>query len=268
MDNYNDKFKPQIIAKLPMSKETAIAIKKGWMYAITHLKFYHKGLEYIIIPSMVDFDDEVYKEILTILKDSKSLKSISSNEGFLLELFSRILKIDKSIINSISLDILITEVNLTNLSVKIFATLEDVIPSRINQVVKEMGKQNISDSSFIDVSKKEIIYLKDYFGHIEAFAKASKSKGLDNKIKQEKIFLSKILLGYEKIDYSNLLNRFEKEREVKYNFKDTKVEKRLIDSKKGDGKVMEWLEYPSIFVNKEEKIKIFLDSINAINYRR
>jgi len=268
MDNYNDKFKPQIIDKLPMSKETAIAIKKGWMYAITHLKFYHKGLEYIIIPSMVDFDDEVYREIITQLKDSTHLKSIASNEGFMLELFSRMMKIDKSVINSISLDILFTKVDMTNLSVKIFATLEDVIPSRINQVVKEMGIHKISDSNFIDVSKEKVVYLKDYFGNIESLAKAKKLKGLDSKIKQEKITLAKILLGYEKIYYDELLSRFEKEREIKYNFKDIKVEKRLIDSKKGDGEVMEWLEYPSRFVNKEERIMNFLNSIDAVNYRR
>jgi len=267
MDNYNDAFKPQIIEKLPMSKETAIAIKKGWMYAITHLKFYHKGLEYIVIPSMVNFDDEVYKNLLKFLRNSNnSMKNLASKEdSFVRRLSKQIEGFDK---NGISLDILFTEVNLTNLSVKIFATLEDVIPSQINQVVKEMKKQNISDSNFIDISKKEIIYLKDYFGNIESLAKAKKLKSLNNRIHQEKIILSKILLGYEKIDYDELLSRFEKEREIKYNFKDEKVEKRLIDSKKGDGKVMEWLEYPSSFVDKEEKIMIFLNSIDAINYRR
>ena len=76
MDNYNDAFKPQIINKLPLSKESAIAIKKGWMYAMTHLKFYHKGLEYIIIPSMVNYDEKIYKELLKFLK--KSMSSIMS----------------------------------------------------------------------------------------------------------------------------------------------------------------------------------------------
>lgn len=269
MDNYNDKFKAQIIEKLPMSKETAITIKKGWMYAITHLKFYHKGVEYIVVPSMVNYDDRVYKELLKFLKNSKWIEHRASKEdSFVRRLSKQIEEFDQDKINSISLDILFTEVNLTNLSVKIFATLEDVLPSRINQVVKEMKSQKISDSSMIDISKKDTIYLKDYFGNVESLAKAKKLKGLDSKIKQERITLSKILLGYEKIDYSELLNRFEKHRVIKYNFQDTKVEKRLIDSRKGDAKVMEWLEYSSRFVNKEEKIMIFLNSIDAINYRR
>jgi CRISPR-associated protein Csh1 len=265
-DNYHDSFKPQIVNKLPMSKETAIAIKKGWMYAITHLKFYHKGLEYIIIPSIVDFDSEVYKRLLKFLRNSNNINNIASKENSFIRRLSQ--QIEEFNSMKISLDILFTEVNRTNLSVKIFATLEDVIPSRINQVVKEMQNQKISDSSVIDSSKNNIIYLKDYFGNIESLAKAKKLKGLDNKIKQEKIILSKILLGYEKIDYSELLNRFQKNREIKYNFKETNVEKKLINSKKGDGKVMEWLEYPYRFIEKEDRTILFLKSIDAINYRR
>ena len=40
MDNYDDKFKEQSINRLPMSKNTAKSVKKGWMYAINNIKFY------------------------------------------------------------------------------------------------------------------------------------------------------------------------------------------------------------------------------------
>lgn len=269
MDNYNDALKPQIIDKLPMSKETAKAIKKGWMYAINHLKFNHNDLEYIIIPSMVNYDGKVYKELLKLLKKSGKIDSIASREdSFMRRLYKQIEEFDQDKINSISLDILFTEVNRTNLSVKIFATLEDVIPSRINQVVKEMRNQKISDSNFIDVSKKEMIYLKDYFGNAESLAKAKKLKGLDNRIKQEKIALAKILLGYEKIKYEELLKCFEQHRETHYNFKDKKVEKRLVDSKNKDAKIKEWLEYPDSFFTREDRTLQFLKDINAIQKRR
>ena len=254
MDNYNDAFKPQIIEKLPMSKETAIAIKKGWLYAITHLKFYHKGLEYIIIPSMVDFDDEVYKEILEILKESKNIKSIASNESFLLELFSKILQIDKSIINLISLDIYFSEVNLTNLSVKIFATLEDVIPSRINEVVKKMKKMQIADKLKREANSKDT-HLREYFSREELFAISTKNTaGMKNRIIQEKIYLAKLLLGYSKIDYIELLKRFEHQREYDYEHK-----KRLTD----EG-IKQWINYPNGFVSAEDRVLKFLKSINAI----
>ena len=256
MDNYNDKFKPQIIEKLPMSKETAIAIKKGWMYAITHLKFYHKGLEYIIIPSMVDFDDEVYRGLLKYLRNSNSnLKNLSSKEDtFVRRLSKQVEGFDKS---GIFLDILFTEVNTTNLSVKIFSTLEDVIPSRINQVVKEMKSQNVSDNIKREENSKEV-YLRDYFSREELFAIATKNTtSMKNRIIQEKIFLSKLLLGYEKIDYTLLLKKFEHQREYDYEHK-----KRLTD----EG-IKKWIAYPENFIFNEDKVLNFLKSIDAIKNR-
>jgi len=254
MDNYSDAFKPQIIEKLPMSKETAIAIKKGWVYAINHLKFYHKGLEYIIIPSMVNFDDGAYRELLSILKESKSMKSIASNEGFLIELFSRILKIDKKIVNSIALDIYFTEVNLTNLSVKIFATLDDVLPSRISFVVEKMKEYKINANIKREENSKEI-YIRDYFSREELFAIATKNTtGMKNRIIQEKIYLAKLLLGYEQIDYIELLKRFEHNRE--YNFEH---KKRLTETG-----VKEWIEYLNSYVVDEDRTIEFLDSIKSI----
>ncbi len=253
MDNYNDKFKPQIIEKLPMSKETAIAIKKGWMYAITHLKFSHKGLEYIIIPSMVDFDNEVYKGLLKFLKNSNnSMKNLSSKEdSFVRRLSKQVEGFDRG---GISLDILFTEVNLTNLSVKIFATLEDVIPSRINQVVKEMKSQHISDNIKREENSTDV-YLRDYFSREELFAIVTKNTaGMKNRVIQEKIYLAKLLLGYEQIAYVTLLKKFEHEREYDYEHK-----KRLTD----DG-IKKWIAYSDNFISSEDRVLDFLKSINAI----
>ena len=256
MDNYNDAFKPQIIEKLPMSKETAIAIKKGWLYAINYLKFYHKGLEYIIIPSMVEFNDEVYKRLLKYLKNSNnSIKNLASKEdSFVRRLSKQIEEFDSDKINQISLDILFTEVNLTNLSVKIFATLEDVIPSRINSVVKEMKEHNINANIKRESNSKEV-YIRDYFSREELFAIVTKNTaGMKNRVIQEKIYLAKLLLGYEQIAYLELLKRFEHNRE--YNFEH---KKRLTDTG-----VKEWIEYLDGYVADEDKTIMFLETINSI----
>jgi CRISPR-associated protein Csh1 len=253
MDNYNDKFKPQIIEKLPMSKETAIAIKKGWMYAIRHLKFYHKGLEYIIIPSMVDFDDEVYKRVLKYLRNSNNnMKNVASKEdSFVRRLSKQVEGFDKG---GISLDILFTEVNLTNLSVKIFATLEDVIPSRINQVVKEMKNQKISANIKREEGSKDV-YLRDYFSREELFAIVTKNtSGMKNRVIQEKIFLAKLLLGYAKINHSVLLQKFEYQREYDYEHK----------RKLTDEGIKKWITYSNSFVSNEDRVLDFLESIDAI----
>ena len=151
--------------------------------------------------------------------------------------------------------ILFAEVDQTNLSVKIFSTLEDVLPSRIAKVVNLMQERHITDSSkqIQDNEDVKFTYLKDYFGVIEKYAAAAKVKGLDNKIIQEKIFLAKLLLGYAKIKYIELLKRFEHFREF-----DAQNKKKIKDG------VKNWIAFPENIVENENKILGFLQEINAI----
>ena len=254
-DNYDKDLKLQIINKLPMSNDTAKAIKKGWMFAINNLKFYYKGLEYIIIPSMANFDAEIFKGLISFLKNAKNTKEESEREeSFMRRLRKQIENYNQ--INSFTLDILFTEVDQTNLSVKIFSTLEDVLPSRIAKVAKLMQEQHITDSTKqIQDADDDIkfAYLKDYFGVLEKYAAATKVKGLDNKIIQEKIFLAKLLLGYAKVKYIELLKRFEHFRGF-----DAKNKKKIKDG------VKDWIVFPENIVKNENKILEFLQEINAI----
>ena len=255
MDNYDDSYGIQQINKLPMSLESAKAIKKGWMFAINNLKFYYKGLEYIIIPSMANFDAEIFKGLISFLKNAKNTKEESEREeSFMRRLRKQIENYNQ--INSFTLDILFTEVDQINLSVKIFSTLEDVLPSRIAKVAKLMQEQHITDSTKqIQDADDDIkfAYLKDYFGVLEKYAAATKVKGLDNKIIQEKIFLAKLLLGYAKVKYIELLKRFEHFREF-----DAKNKKKIKDG------VKDWIVFPENIVENENKILGFLQEINAI----
>ncbi len=255
MDNYDDSYGIQQINKLPMSLESAKTIKKGWMFAINNLKFYYKGLEYIIIPSMANFDAEIFKGLISFLKNAKNMQEESEREeSFMRRLRKQIENYDQ--INSFTLDILFAEVDQTNLSVKIFSTLEDVLPSRIAKVVKLMQERHITDSSKqIQDTDDDIkfTYLKDYFSVLEKYAAATKVKGLDNKIIQEKIFLAKLLLGYAKIKYIELLKRFEHFREF-----DAQNKKKIKDG------VKNWIAFPENIVENENKILGFLQEINAI----
>ena len=254
MDNYDDSYGIQQINKLPMSLESAKTIKKGWMFAINNLKFYYKGLEYIIIPSMANFDAEIFKGLISFLKNAKNMQEESEREeSFMRRLRKQIENYDQ--INSFTLDILFAEVDQTNLSVKIFSTLEDVLPSRIAKVVKLMQERHITDSSKLvqDSEDVKFTYLKDYFGVLEKYAVATRVKGLDNKIMQEKIFLAKILLGYAKIKYIELLKRFEHFREF-----DAQNKKKIKDG------VKNWIAFPENIVKNENKILEFLQEINAI----
>ena len=260
MDNYDDSYGIQQINKLPMSIESAKTIKKGWMFAINNLKFYYKGLEYIIIPSMANFDAEIFKGLISFLKNAKNMQEESEREeSFMRRLRKQIENYDQ--INSFTLDILFAEVDQTNLSVKIFSTLEDVLPSRIAKVVNLMQNHHITDSSKLvqDSDDIKFTYLKDYFGVLEKYAVATRVKGLDNKIMQEKIFLAKLLLGYKKIKHIELLKQFEFYREFKIDFKNKKITKRI-----DDNGIKDWMAHPNQFVENENKILEFLQEINAI----
>lgn len=256
MDNYDDKFKEQSINRLPMSKNTAKSVKKGWMYAINNLKFYYKGLEYIIIPSMVNFDGNIFKEMINFLKNSNSLIDEASREDSFIRGLKRQIE-NFEYINSFTLDIFFTEVNITNLSVKIFATLEDVLPSRIRKVANLMQEDHITDAMKRIQSEDEdigFVYLKDYFRVTEQFAISTNSiANLKNKILQEKIYLARLLLGYLKISYLEVLKRFEHFREF-----DGENKSRLKDG------IKEWIMYPNTFIENENKVLKFLKDINAI----
>nr|WP_314903935.1 TM1802 family CRISPR-associated protein [uncultured Campylobacter sp.] len=260
MDNYDDSYGIQQINKLPMSPESAKTIKKGWMFAINNLKFYYKGLEYIIIPSMANFDAKIFKGLISFLKNAKNMQEESEREESFMRRLRKQIE-NYQYINSFTLDILFAEVDQTNLSVKIFSTLEDVLPSRIAKVVKLMQERHITDSSKLIQDNEDVkfTYLKDYFGILEKYAAATKVKGLDNKIMQEKIFLAKLLLGYEKIKRIELLKQFEFYREFKIDFKNKKITKRI-----DDNGIKDWMAHPNQFVENENKILGFLQEINAI----
>jgi len=249
-DNYHDKLKPRIVEHLPLSKESATNIKKGWIFTLDKLKFYYKGLSYIILPSMINYDEKIYKKAINFLKKSKNLKNIQSREGgFIHTLSEQIDEIDEKIL----LNIYFVDINITNLSVKIFASLEDVTKSKISKLVENMDKYQITDSISVDKLHKKI-YLRDYFLRVNLFANAKKVKGIENRALQEKIYLAKILLGFEQISKNELLKRFEFNREFNFEHK-----KRLTN----EG-IKEWIEFPSSFVKSEKTILEFLQKINAI----
>jgi len=253
-DNYHDAFKGQLIDALPLSKESAKTIKRGWMYALSRLKFFHKGLEYMILPSMAHYDPIVYKQLLNDLNSSKDRATIAAKETYFIRRLQKQIESFSSV-DGIALDILFTEVNLTNLSVKIFATLEDVLPSRIRTLLEIMQAQHVSENIKHGDNEKGFIYLRDYFSREELFAIATNNMSvMKNRITSEKIRLAKILLGYERVDLLALKKAFEFHREFDFSHK------KRID----DHGIKEWLNYPKSYVEQEERIVKFLQSIQAL----
>jgi len=157
--------------------------------------------------------------------------------------------------NSITLDFIFTKINRTDKSFELKGSIEDIVPSRLSNLVKVMNDYRIDDNIKLKNKKKEIIYLKDYFFRDYLYFYLSHSlKGHENSIFKEQIYLAKLLLTDEKIKMDDLLKRFEFNREFDYEHK-----KRV--NKEG---VKEWIEFSNNFVSKENEIFNFFKKLNKI----
>ncbi len=202
--------------------------------------------------------DKLRKKKLDYSKDKDALKNISSNIkqkdlGMIQEFNEQVLTIDEYI-NSVTLDYLFTSINRTNLSFEIKGTIEDVIPSKINDLVKHMRNDKINDLVKLGSINRNETHLQNFFNRDELYFAINKSsKNNANSILTERLYLAKLLLSDSKIKKDDLLKRFEFNRLYDYEHK-----KRI---KNG---VAEWIEYPESFVEKENNIIKFLKTINKI----
>lgn len=79
-DNYHDSLKYRIDDNLPLSLESAKKIKFAWMYILENLVFYYKGLEYIILPNLLNDNNVMLKKIIDRLRraNNKTNSKVSS----------------------------------------------------------------------------------------------------------------------------------------------------------------------------------------------
>lgn len=158
--------------------------------------------------------------------------------------------------NSVTLDFIFVSVDRTNLSFEIKGSIEDVIPSRLSEIVNLMQDKNnrIEDNITLTSFQKEKTYLQDYFNRDELYFIMTSSKGKNiNSVIQERLFLAKLLLTDETISICDLLKRFEVHRELDY--------KRQKKIKNG---IKEWINYSASFTKHEERIITFLNNLNKI----
>lgn len=265
-DNYHPDLQRRIIDWVPMNFETARTVKKGWMFAAHHLQFYHKGLSYLILPNVIGDDPDKLQAVINHLKKAKKeqgklqaqakVEKRTLQKGFIKELGESIEGIEQTLLNRITLDIVFLSIDPTNLSVKFFGSIEDVMPSQIQKVGSLMHEKQIDD----DISRHEVsqktVYLRDYFRRIELYAIAQKKlKELQNRILAERIFLAKLLLGSEEITMRELMKLFAFNREHTFDFK------LKLDKENG---CKTWLQFPRGFVEQEERTRDFLVSIAAL----
>ena len=235
-----------IIERLGQAKKHTDAKK----HILINLKKEEKDLERNI--------ENLKKEKKQTDKEENELQKISAeiiakDLGVIQELNEQVLTIKENL-NSVTLDYLFTAIDRKNLSFEIKGTIEDVIPSQMNFLVKIMRENKINDLVKLGAVNREETYLQDFFSRDELyFAVNGGSQKNKNSIFTERLFLAKLLLTDVKIKLNDLLKRFEFNRNYNYRHK-----KRL---KNG---IAEWIEYPESFLKKENNIIHFFKTLDKI----
>ena len=202
--------------------------------------------------------EQLKKKKEATIQEEKQFQKISTeiasiDLGIIQEFNEQILAIDEHI-NSVTLDYFFTSINRTNLSFEIKGTIEDIIPSQMSNVVKEMHNNKINDLVKLGSKNHDETYLQDFFNRQELyFAVNGGAQNNKNSIFTERLYLAKLLLSDIKIKYEDLLKRFEFNRLYDYGHK-----KQLKDG------VFRWIEYSDSFIQKENNIIKFLKTLDKI----
>jgi len=161
---------------------------------------------------------------------------------------------DLEFIQGLTVDIIFMELNKNE--VKIYGSIEDVLPSRISKIVAKMQEYNINDSILMGNKDNMQTYLHEFFHRNELyFYKMNKRKNdpkdpsYRSKILEERFYLIKLLLTNSQISRADLYKRFEFNTEYDYEHK-----------KRVDSKGMKpWFD-------KNNGLKIYQDEQNILSF--
>ena len=161
---------------------------------------------------------------------------------------------DLEFIQGLTVDIIFMELNKNE--VKIYGSIEDVLPSKISKVVAKMQEYNIDDSILISNKDNMQTYLHEFFHRDELyFYKMNKRKNdpkdssYRSKILEERFYLIKLLLTNSQISRADLYKRFEFNTEYDYEHK-----------KRVDAKGMKSWFY------EDNGLKIYQDEQNILSF--
>lgn len=165
---------------------------------------------------------------------------------------------DLEFVQGLTLDFIFVELNKNE--VKIFGSLEEVIPSKILKLVDKLAEHNIDDR-LTPISKDYTqTYLHDFFHRDELYFYEMNKRKNDpkdtsyrSKILAERFYLAKLLLDGSKISKKELYKRFEFNVEYDYKYK-----KRF-----NDKMVKVWIDNTRAYKD-EKNILSFFNDINIL----
>ena len=156
--------------------------------------------------------------------------------------------------HAVTLDFIFTSIDRKNLSFEVKGSIEDIAPSRLSNVVDTMREKKINENIGFKSKARDETYLQDFFNRDELyFVTTSTQTHNGNRILQERLHLSRLLLTDTTISLENLMKRFEFNREYDYAHK-----------KRINNGVRDWINYSSTYVKQEETILSFFQTLNKI----
>ncbi len=161
---------------------------------------------------------------------------------------------DLEFYQGLTVDFIFMELNKNE--VKIYGSIEEVLPSRVSKIIEKMREYNIKDTLLIADKDKSQTYLHDFFHRDELYfymmnkrKNDPKDSSYRPKILEERFFLAKLLLTNSQISRVDLYRRFEFNTEFDYEHK-----KRLND------------EGTKVWFEKERGLKIYQDEQNILSF--
>lgn len=131
-------IKPRL---LPLSFESAKRIKIGFDAMDKMLSHNFYGLKMAILPTLLESDESLYSEVLTILEEAEKgkISEIEESETNINEYLEEVAKNEKGlpVLNTILF------YNKNNAAVDVLLQIDDVLPSYISHISDKMGYYNI-----------------------------------------------------------------------------------------------------------------------------
>lgn len=153
-------IKPRL---LPLSFESAKRIKIGFDAMDKMLSHNFYGLKMAILPTLLESDESLYSEVLTILEEAEKgkISEIEESETNINEYLEEVAKNEKGlpVLNTILF------YNKNNAAVDVLLQIDDVLPSYISHISDKMGYYNIKAFKNKDEKSpnEETIYMHTLF---------------------------------------------------------------------------------------------------------
>jgi len=247
----NQKEFKEILSKLKLANEQSQHKRNALKNISNEEELIKKELEKLEKPKKKDEDKiKTIKEDLS--RKRKHKLSLKIADGLFTNFREDI--IDLEFYQGLTVDFIFIELNKNE--VKVYGSIEEIVPSKISKIIEKMRQYNIEDTLLISNKDNAQTYLHDFFHRDELyFYKMNKRKNDPKdpsyrpKILEERFYLAKLLLTNTQISRADLYKRFEFNVEFDY------AHNKRVDDKG-----------TKLWFDRDRGLKIYQDEQNILSF--